>query len=44
MEKISIDLLELLSKLSKERERRELLDLLKEIPAEEVNPPRAENE
>jgi len=37
MEKESIDLLELLCKLIKEKERRELLELINEIDTEETN-------
>ena len=45
MEKQSIDLLELLCKLLKEKERTEIVELINEIIAEEeANSSRAENE
>ena len=44
MEKETIDLLELLCKLIKEKERSELLDLINEILAEETISSHAENE
>lgn len=42
MEKRSIDLLELLSKLVKEQERDELLKLIYKMEAEKNSPPRIE--